>query len=176
MRNSAVLLVVLVIGLVIGGTLYAAGSTSDNPEVVLLSSDVELRVVSPFVVSLFLVGTDVELDETKTGTVYHGQQIAEGIFRVENRSPFDYGARIRVAPQEVLSDTWPYFEVRVWEGKTLLRGPKTIPAGETIELRVEVSIPYETSFSVFRGLKIIVSTVPPPTETTVECPSGGECG
>jgi len=179
--TSVVLFAALALMLLSTGVLFAAGSGNgtDNTTTILpvAGSDVQMSLMNPFEVegNIGMVALPSPSEDFFGSQLFPGAKIAEGTIRISNVSPFDYGAYVRAEPQEVLSDTWPYFEVRVWVGDTLFHSPKNIPAGQTVELRVQVFIPYGAPVSSFKGLNVIVDAGAPPTETIAECPASG-CG
>ena len=181
-RIGIVLFVAFALVLLGTGILSAAGSENEgsvNTVTILpvAGSNVLMTLMNPFEVggNIGMVALSSSSGDLLGRQLFPGEKIAEGTIRISNVSPFDYGAYVRAEPQEVPSKTWLYFEVKVWVGDTLFHSPKNIPAGRTVELRVEVFVPYGTPASSFQGLSVIVNAGPPPTETIAEGPASG-CG
>lgn len=180
-RNSIIVIVaLLLLALVSASASFAA---SRGPSTTLIGSDVEIHVAHPLAVTpvVFSEPNLEMIGESGIGVVYLGQQIIDGIIRIENRSPFDYSAHLRVEAQKVISNSWPNFEIKAWLGDNQpFHDYEVIPAGQTIEVRFEVFISSWGEPSSFAGLDLFVEAMAPPTEAieevVKECPVERPCG
>ena len=173
-------MVILILVLAISANAVLAAS--DGSRIPLLAEDTELHVAEPLAVTPVISRAfDLGLSQSGTSTVYSGQQIGEIVVRVENRSPLDQSAHIWVTPRKWLKG-WSNFDLNVWEGDTVFDKYRIIPAGVTVELRIEVFISYGGSTSSFQGLDLHIDAASPPTQEVLdheiiegECPKNG-CG
>ena len=163
-RNGIIVIAFLILALISASISFAA---SNGPSTTLIGSDTKIHVAHPFTVTpVVLSNPNLEtIEGTDIGILYLGQQIIDGIIRIENRSPFDYSARLRAEAQKVTSNSWPNFEIKAWlDDDRPFKDYQIIPAGVTVEVRFEVFVSSRGQPSSFTGLNLFVEAMIPPTE------------
>lgn len=155
----------LVLGLVVGGYVFAAGGRQSATEtaIAVIGENVEMAVQSPLQVVTKKVSSGIGWEKGEATTVYPGEVLGNGEISITNVSPTEQGVALFARPIQGEAE----FEV-VAKSNGLITGQIVLEPAATINLKIEIKVAYGSSISSpFKGVELIVRAVPPPSPPPV---------